>query len=736
MPPEARAQAMVPNRQFVDKFANQAGPSAPELRSPELSEEWRAEFLNPHHWVQALQTYADTTKLAVALTDPQGHLLGECLNPQPTWSVAQKSPRASEGGCPFCLAPSAPCTAVVDALRTGEVVMTQDGAGLAHVAVPLSLRGRQLGALIAGQVLNRYPEPLPLQRVARLYGVSPQHLWHHATQQVPITKATLMTFGRLLKSLADAHLGQGHATLLQTDLAAMNLRYRLLIDGMQDYALYAIDRARRIVGWNSGAEKMFGYSEAEIMGCDCSCLFVPEDTRNEAIRPTLQEADRQGWVESEGWRVRKDGTRFFATAVIASLARGAVREYGMLVRDVTELRRSAEAVRQAQKLESIGVLASGIAHDFNNLLAGIVLGVAQAKSSLPPDHSALADLEVVEHCSQRAAELTTQLLAYAGKGQFVITRFDLSALVAEMLPLIGASISKAVQLELFLTPELPWIEGDASQIRQIVMNLIINGAEAVGDGGGIVRISTGITHHPRSAGEVVAAAEKVGTDVYMEVKDSGPGMNDATKARIFDPFFTTKVAGRGLGLAAVAGIIRGHMGRVGVESVPGEGTTFTVFFPAVERLVPHAVETPPFVVAHGAGTLLFVDDEPSLRRLGKQILEESGYTVLVAENGREAVEIFQHNASKIATVLMDMAMPVMGGNEAFRLMRKIRPDVPIILMSGCSESSAREDVGASELTDFIQKPYSLALLVATVRASIEKQLGEREADSRRFDPSM
>jgi PAS domain S-box-containing protein len=712
---------MVPNRQLVEKFANQAIPLNQELSSLELSEEWLAELLNPYLWVEVLKTYAATTKMAVALTDAQGHLLGECLNPQPVWRVVKQPPHESESECPFCLAPPAPCSAVVDALRTGAVVMTQDGAGLAHVAVPLSLGGRHWGALIAGQVFNRYPEPLPLQRVARHYGVSPQQLWHQATQQAPTTKATLAVFANLLKSLGDAHLGQLHAAHLQKDLAALNLRYRLLIDGVQDYAMYTIDSARRIVGWNSGAEKIFGYTEPEILGRDCSCLYIPEDIRKEGIRPTLQEADQQGWVESEGWRVRKDGTRFFATGVLASLGRGAVREYGILIRDVTEPRRSAEALRQAQKLESIGVLAGGIAHDFNNLLAGILLGVAQAKSSLPPDHSAFADLEVAEHCSQRAAELTTQLLAYAGKGKFVITRFDLSALVSEMLPLIGASISKAVQLKLFLAPELPWIEGDASQIRQVVMNLIINGAEAIGDGGGIVRISTGMTDHLRSPDEITVAAEKPRSEVYMDVKDSGSGMNDATKAKIFDPFFTTKFAGRGLGLAAVAGIVRGHMGRLEVESVPGEGTTFTVSFPAVEPIVTQVVERPPSVVAPRAGTLLFVDDEPVLRNMGKRVLENSGYSVLLAENGREAVEIFQHHSSEIVTVLLDIAMPVMGGSEAFRLIREIRPEVPIILMTGFDEDSAREDLGASVRLGFMQKPYSVDTLVAAVRASIEEQ---------------
>jgi PAS domain S-box-containing protein len=606
-------------------------------------------------------------------------------------------------------------------------VITQDGAGLVHAAVPLSLGGHRWGALIAGQIFNQYPEPLRLQRVARHYGIGPQELWHQATRQVPVTKTTLAILADLLMSLGDAHLGQRYAALLQGDLDAINLRYRLLIDGVQDYALYTIDSARRVVGWNNGAEKMFGYTEAEILGRNCSCLYLPEDVREKGILPALKEADLQGWVESEGWRVRKDGTRFFANGVLASLGRGAIREYGILIRDVTERRRSEEALRQAQKLESIGVLAGGIAHDFNNLLAGIVLAIGQAKASLPPENPALADLEVAEHCSQRAGELTNQLLAYAGKGKFLITRFDLSTLIAEMLPLIGASISKAVQLKLLLTPDLPWIEGDASQIRQVVMNLIINGAEAVGDGGGIVRISTGISDHELSADEAAGATENPVSDVYLKVQDSGSGMDDTTKAKIFDPFFTTKFAGRGLGLAAVAGILRGHMGRLDLQSVPGEGTTFTVFFPAVEPLARPAAETPPSLAARGAGTILLVDDEPTLRKLGKRVLEHSGYTVLLAENGQEAVEIFRHNAGEIATVLLDITMPVMGGGEAFRLIREVRPDVPIILTSGFDEDIAPEDLVASARASFIQKPYSVDSLLAAIRGSIEKPPGDAPA---------
>lgn len=297
-----------------------------------------------------------------------------------------------------------------------------------------------------------------------------------------------------------------------------------------------------------------------------------------------------------------------------------------------------------------------------------------------------------------------QLLAYAGKGKFVITRFGFSALVSEMLQLIAASIPKTVKLELLLTPGLPWIEADASQIRQVVMNLIINGAEAIGAEGGTVRVSTGVSVS--------------GTDVFMEVKDSGSGMSEATQAKMFEPFFTTKFTGRGLGLAAVSGIVRSHKGTMEVDSIPGQGTTFTVSFPAVQAEVMRPDDPPPSVIVPGAGTILVVDDEPELRRLAAVILERSGYSVLVAKDGREAVEIFRQNASKIAAVLLDMTMPVMGGQEAFRLIREIRPGVPVIVSSGYGESITREELGRDAVAGFIQKPYSPAKLVKSIQDAL------------------
>lgn len=687
-------------------FRAEASLSEEALSYVDLSPEWRDELLDPEGWNQVLETFAGTMKVAVALTDREGRLLGQCHNPQPTWRMARAAKPAADLGCSFCLAPPVFCGAVADALRTGGVVLVEDQAGLAHVAVPLSLGGQKLGTLIAGQVFSRYPEPLPLHRVARAMGISEQQLWQQAVQQVPVTRATLQLYANLLMALGQAFLGQRYAAILQRKLAQTSQRYRLFFDGVKDYALYTVDGAGRITSWNSAAERLFGYMEGEIMGQYASCLVGPESLHLEGLLEALRVADRSGWVEREGWRVRKDGTRFLGSGVVAAMGKGDSREYGILIRDITELRRSAQDLQQAQKMEGIGVLAGGIAHDFNNLLTGIMGGLSLIKTSLSPEDRAYPLLEIAEQSSVRAAELVAQLLAYAGKGKFIVTRFDYSALVSEMLPLITASIPRTVHLKLLLEPGLPWIEADASQIRQIVMNLIINGAEAIGPEGGTVCVSTGVS--------------KSGSGVFMQVKDSGSGMSEATKAKIFDPFFTTKFTGRGLGLAAVSGIVRGHKGNMNVDSIPGKGTTFTVCFPAVPAEAPRPVEPPRSIVPKGTGTILVVDDEPALRKMAAMILENSGYSVLAARDGRDAVEIFRQHAAEITAVLLDMTMPIMGGHEAFKLIREIQPGVPIIMSSGYSETFAREELGPDAVAGFVQKPYSAGKLVKSIQEALQR----------------
>ncbi|MEO8369004.1 MAG: ATP-binding protein [Candidatus Solibacter sp.] len=673
----------------------------------ETSREWRDELLQPESWSEVLETFASAMKLAVVMTDPAGRVLGKYHNPQPTWSLARGTWPDEGAGCPFCLTPSEPCTAAVDALRTGKVATAEDGAGLAHVAVPLILRGRQLGALLGGQVFSRYPDLLRLERVARRHAVSSQLLWQAAVRQVPTTRASLKLYGDLLLALGDAFLGQRHAVILQRKLAQTSQRYRLFIDGVKDYALMTVDRTGVVKAWNQGAERMFGYTEAEMLGQNSSRLAAPEAHFGDGLQEAIDQADRLGWTEREVWRIRKDGTRFLGAGILASMGHGEAREYGSLMRDVTELRRLEHDLQQSQKLESIGVLAGGIAHDFNNLLTGIIGGLSVVRASLPLNDPASPILEIAEQSGKRAAELVAQLLAYAGKGKFVVTGFDLSKLIADMLPLLSASIPKAVRLELALKSDLPWVLADASQIRQIVMNLIINGAESIGSAGGVVNVSTWV------AGS--------GSDVVMAVRDSGSGMNETTKAKIFEPFFTTKMTGRGLGLAAVSGIVRSHKGTLKVDSAPGRGTTFTVSFPAVEPLTAAPVKP---TVAIGplpaTGIVLIVDDEPMVRKLAAAILTNAGCSVLVAENGLEGVEAFRQNQSTILAVLLDMTMPVMAGHEAFRLIREIRPDVPIIMSSGYDEVEARGELGSETVARFLRKPYTAADLVACVQGIMQE----------------
>jgi two-component system, chemotaxis family, CheB/CheR fusion protein len=525
-----------------------------------------------------------------------------------------------------------------------------------------------------------------------------------------VRTATLQVYGELLLNVGNAFLRQRYAAVLDQRLGQTNLRLSLLLDAVKGHALFTVNGNGLVTSWNGGAERLFGYTETDVIGQNFSRFFTPEDIEAHLPAKLVEQASLDGAIEDRGWQVRKDGTRFYAEGSLSKLGKGGSREFGRLALDLTERRNSEEALRHTQKLESIGVLASGIAHDFNNLLTVILSGASFAIATLPPDHPAGPSLAIAVEAGEKAADLTHQLLAYAGQGKFVVTRFDLSALIRDMLKLLHSSIPKSVELQIALEADLPWIEADASQIRQIVMNLVINGAESIGPGGGSVRVSTGTTAVHKPAGS------KAGIEVWMEVQDSGSGMTDATKARIFDPFFTTKFTGRGLGLAAVSGIVRGHAGRMLVESALGKGSTFRICFPSMGRLVQKKEEKPTVAVVDDLrGTVLVVDDEPALRIMAQTILEHSGFKILLAANGRDAIEVFRQNAGTITAILLDMTMPVMGGEEAFHLIREIRADVPIVVATGYSETATRDLFAAGTAVSFVQKPYTAARLIETMR---------------------
>jgi PAS domain S-box-containing protein len=335
--------------------------------------------------------------------------------------------------------------------------------------------------------------------------------------------------------------------------------------------------------WNPAAERQFGWSEEEVLGRPLP--VIPEDLAEEFRHQldTFRRGEKLAGVEAR--RRKKDGSTIEIGLWSAPLrdASGAIRATLVIAVDLTERKRIEQQLRETQKLESIGVLAGGIAHDFNNLLTGILGNMSLAMEQVPPGDPVRELLGRSLRSSERAAELVRQLLAYAGKGRFIVEPIDLSALVRELSPLLMTSIPKPVRFELELAAELPLIEGDFVQIEQIVINLATNAAEAIGNRAGTVLIRTGVRDVVAQNGELAP-----GRYVYLEVRDDGCGMDKATQAQIFDPFFSTKFTGRGLGLAAVSGIVRGHCGAIHVTSEPGKGSTFEVLLPAASRVPANA----------------------------------------------------------------------------------------------------------------------------------------------------
>ncbi|MCC6858578.1 MAG: PAS domain S-box protein [Bryobacterales bacterium] len=394
--------------------------------------------------------------------------------------------------------------------------------------------------------------------------------------------------------------------------------------------------------------------------------------------------------------------------------RGAV---GVFI-DITERKRAEDRLREAQKLESLGLLAGGVAHDFNNLLVGVVGNASLAKEILPPGDPAVELLDGVIKTGEQAAHLTRQMLAYAGRGKFLLEPLDLSALIPEMSALLRTSISKKIALHFNLEKDLPAIEADRGQVQQVFMNLALNAAEAIGSGDGLISIRTGVQDvdgrflrlHPQ------AASLPPGRYVCLEVTDTGCGMDEATRARIFDPFFSTKFTGRGLGLAAVAGIVRGHGGAITVSSMPGQGSCFTVLLPQAARGVDQRPAVAGADALHGAGTVLVVDDEQIVREMARKALQRHGYTVLQADGGPAAIDIFRRYPGEIALVLLDLSMPGMSGEETLRGLRKIRPDVKVVLSSGYSEAETMEAFQGQPVSGFIQKPYTARGLAEKVKA--------------------
>ena len=389
---------------------------------------------------------------------------------------------------------------------------------------------------------------------------------------------------------------------------------------------------------------------------------------------------------------------------------------------IAEERAHLEAqLRETQKLETLGVLAGGIAHDFNNLLVGILGNAGLALEDLPAGSPVRDCVSDIEAAALRAADLVRQLLAYAGKGRVALERIDVSTLVREMVQLLGSSIRKKAELRLDLAEPGPMVEGDAAQLRQVAMNLITNASDALNDQPGVIRVKAGIEHYfTDDAGSYRGTRLEPGEYAYVAVSDTGTGMNAETRERMFEPFFTTKFAGRGLGLAAVLGIVRSHGGALRVSSELGSGTTVRVLLPLAKVQLMDAAEQGP--VAERAvstqTTVLVADDEPTARDVAKRVLEGMGIAVLLATDGEEAVHLYQERHADIGLVLLDLTMPKMSGIEALDAMRMVQPTVNALLMSGYTDEESDDLSRRFGFAGFVRKPYRPSELAERVREAL------------------
>ena len=515
-------------------------------------------------------------------------------------------------------------------------------------------------------------------------------------------------------------------------LAENEIRLRTLVQTIPDL-IWLKDIDGVYLFCNSVFERFIGISEADLIG---RTDYDFEDTE---IAESNRDHDRRAIAAKEPIRYEKwSGYAENRNQVLLDVLKTPMFDseghlIGVLgiARDITERKRMEEErlafeakFQQTQKLESLGVLAGGIAHDFNNILTIILGHCFMVNKSSDFGMTDKEHVQKIEAAACRAAELCRQMLTYAGQKPQAQARVNLFLLVDEVVKMLTSAIKKNICIELDLKQDIPELDGDSAQLQQIVMNLIINASEAIGDSVGTITVVLNETtvQEEQLDNDVMDDAIPPRRYATLEVSDTGCGMDAETKRRIFEPFFTTKFTGRGLGMSAVLGIVKEHDGALQMISNPGAGTTFKVFLPLseVSGIAEEAPAAGAAALPKVGGNILLVDDEDALRTIGAALLNAMGFSTTTASNGREALEIYRERGNEIDLILLDMIMPVMGGIESYRLLRELSPAIPIVICSGYSFEGILEDIGDDELSSVIQKPYNPDQLRNTILKLINK----------------
>lgn len=617
-----------------------------------------------------------------------------------------------------------------------EITMRISGIGLADGALPVFVKGVHCANIISGHVFLDKPNPEAILRAAEGGDVKHYIQMTGGIENIPVVredvlKASLILLRDMTVLLAEQNLNRFYKEALEES----EIRYRMLADFTGEI-IYDRDLLKGGTHWAGHSDEMSGFSirELEEMGIEGWRSRIHADYIEKVIAVIDTAMEEHSVFSVEYIFIEADGTAMHVEesgGFLYDESHKPVRMLG-LMKDITDRVLAAEErihlerkLLYSQKMESLGIMAGGIAHDFNNLLMGIMGSIEIALLEVKPETRVFKNLKRAMSASRRAADITAQMLAYSGRGHFVMSRVKPINLLSGMSDILRSTVQRTISIRSEIPENLPEIMADIGQFQQVMINLVTNSSEAIGDNPGEIIIAAGeeIFSSEYFAKNRVAPELKPGRYVFIDISDNGCGIDQDIQKKLFEPFFSTKQTGRGLGLPAVQGIMKGHGGAVLIESRESSGTRVRIIFPAFEKIEVPERKAPrssriPAPAAGADNLVLVVDDEDVVRDLCMEFVRIAGCQVIGTEDGIKGVEIFRRESDHLACVLLDLSMPKMDGVTAFHEMKKINPDVPVILCSGYSEEDATRSFSGEALAGFLQKPYKLEVLKDKLRAVI------------------